>query len=62
MQTVVYDRPPEGLQRGHYPAPQWAVLALGAAVVLGALVYLVWRGRRAMRAPVPSELRPSGRP
>jgi len=45
------DRPPEGLQRGRYPAPRWVVAAIGAAVVLGALIYLVWRARRARRAP-----------
>ncbi len=50
-----YDRPPEGLQRGRYPAPAWAIAALGAAVVLGALIFVVWRARRAARRPAVSE-------
>lgn len=57
-----YDRPPEGLQRGRYPAPTWAIVALGAAVVLGALLFLAWRARRATRPPAASdEPRPSRR-
>ena len=56
-----YDRPPEGLQRGRYPAPRWVVAAIGAAVVLGALIYLVWRARRARRAPEADAPRPSQR-
>jgi hypothetical protein len=55
-----YDRPPEGLQRGRFPAPPWAVAALGAAVVLGALLFLAWRARRAARPPAArDEPRPS---
>ncbi|XXT16320.1 hypothetical protein WME94_39420 [Sorangium sp. So ce429] len=45
-----YERPPPGLQRGRYPAPQWVILAVGAAVVLGAAFVLIWRARRALRA------------
>jgi len=48
------ERPPEGIARGVMVAPKWAVAALGAAVVLGAIIYLVVRVRRArkkLRAP-----------
>jgi hypothetical protein len=38
------------------------VAAIGAAVVLGALVYLLWRARRAARAPQGDDVvRPSKR-
>jgi hypothetical protein len=57
-----YDRPPEGLQRGRYAAPKWAIAALGVAVVLGALAFLVWRARRAVAAPARDALRQSRRP
>ncbi|MRG93245.1 hypothetical protein [Polyangium spumosum] len=43
------ERPPEGLARGVLVAPWWAVAALGAAVVLGAIVYLALRARRASK-------------
>lgn len=56
-----YDRPPEGLQRGRYPVPKWMIAAVGAAVVLGALVYLIVRARRASRPPANDEPRPSRR-
>lgn len=56
-----YERPPEGLQRGRYPAPRWVVAAIGAAVVLGALLYLIFRARRAMRAPEADASGPSKR-
>ncbi len=46
---TVIERPPPGLSRGRYPAPAWAVLALGAALVLGALVYFGWRARGRVR-------------
>ena len=44
------ERPPEGLARGVLVAPKWAVAALGAAVVLGAIVFLVLRVRRARKS------------
>ncbi len=44
------ERPPEGLARGLWEAPRWAVAALGAVVVLGAVVFLVFRVRRARKA------------
>ncbi|WP_104984075.1 hypothetical protein [Sorangium cellulosum] len=47
---IEYERPPPGLQRGRYPAPSWAILAIGAAVVLGAVLFLIRRARRAARA------------
>jgi len=47
---VVVDRPPPGLARGKYPLPAWAILCIGATVVLGGLVYVVRRFyRRAKR-------------
>ena len=46
---TVIERPPPGLARGRYPAPAWAVLTLGAAVLLGALLYLAWRLHRRVR-------------
>ena len=45
------ERPPEGLARGVLVAPKWAVAAVGAAVVLGAILYLVMRARRARKSP-----------
>jgi hypothetical protein len=56
-----YDRPPDGLQQGRYPAPRWAVAALGAAILIGALLFLAWRARRALRPPVDDQPRPSRR-
>jgi hypothetical protein len=38
--------PPE-LSGGRYPAPDWAILALGGAVAVGAAVYLAVRFLRA---------------
>jgi len=62
---VQYDRPPEGLQQGRYPAPRWVIAALGAALVLAALLFLAWRARRALRPPaspaVTEDPRPSKR-
>jgi hypothetical protein len=45
-----YERPPEGLARGRWGAPPWAIGALGAVLVVGAVLYLVWRARRAVRS------------
>jgi hypothetical protein len=35
----IIERPPPGLARGEYPAPPWAIAALGAALVLGTVLY-----------------------
>ncbi len=37
---------PTELSGGRYPAPAWAILALGGAVVAGAAIYLGVRLRR----------------
>ncbi len=37
---------PTELAAGRYPAPAWAILALGAAVVLGAALFVGLRMRR----------------
>ncbi|EYF08953.1 Hypothetical protein CAP_0037 [Chondromyces apiculatus DSM 436] len=49
MLQLQQERPPEGLQRGRYPAPPWSIAALGAAVLLGALLFLGFRARRALK-------------
>jgi hypothetical protein len=36
-------------------------MALGAAVLVGALLFLAWRARRALRPPVDDQPRPSRR-
>lgn len=41
-----YDRPPEGLAQGRWPAPAWVVGVLTAALVLGAVAFVVTRLRR----------------
>lgn len=46
----VYDRPPEGLARGHWGAPPWAVATIAAVVLAAAIAYLVVRAVRARRA------------
>ncbi len=51
MSVLVLAVPPD-LAAGRYPAPAWAILALGGAVVAGAAVYLGVRARR--RPPTPS--------
>ncbi len=48
LQTT-YDRPPEGLARGRFPAPAWLVATLGVAVFVGACAWLFARARRARR-------------
>jgi len=45
-QEVTYDRPPEGLARGRYPAPAWVILALAATVVIAGIVFLIVRARQ----------------
>lgn len=44
LQEVKYDRPPEGLARGRYPAPWWAILAVAAILVVAAVTFLIVRG------------------
>lgn len=44
-----YDRPPEGLARGRFQAPAFVIIALGAVVVVAAIVYLGLKLRRALR-------------
>jgi hypothetical protein len=44
---------PTELAAGRYPAPAWAILALGGAVVVGAAVYLGLRLRRGSAPPPP---------
>jgi hypothetical protein len=46
---TVIERPPPGLARGHYPAPPWAVLGLGSALLFGTLVYFALRMRGRVR-------------
>lgn len=48
LQTT-WDRPPEGLARGRFPAPAWLVAALAVAVFVAAGAWLVARARRAGR-------------
>jgi hypothetical protein len=45
-QEVTYERPPEGLARGRYPAPAWVILVLAAVVLLAGIVFLVVRARQ----------------
>lgn len=42
-QQVVYERPPEGMARGRFPAPWWVILALALAIVVAAAVFLIVR-------------------
>jgi hypothetical protein len=44
-QEVTYDRPPEGLARGRYPAPPWLILGLAALVVVACIVFFIARAR-----------------
>lgn len=46
---VHYDRPPEGLARGKWPAPKWLIGAVGAVLIVSAFIYLFLRIRRASR-------------
>lgn len=50
-QQVTYDRPPEGLARGRFPAPPWVILALAAVVIVTGIVFFILRAR-APRPPV----------
>ncbi len=42
-QHVNYERPPEGMARGRFPAPWWVIVALAAAIVVAAAVFLIVR-------------------
>jgi len=42
----VVDRPPPGLARGKYPTSPLAILALGAALILGTCLYFFLRLRK----------------
>jgi len=44
--VIEWERPPEGLQRGKWAAPRWAVITLGIVIVVLTLVYFVVRLRR----------------
>jgi hypothetical protein len=57
----VYERPPPGLARGRYPAPAWLVAALGGALFVAVVAFLVLRGRRARRKRSESLAPPSSR-
>ena len=50
-QQVTFERPPEGLARGRFPAPPWVIVLLAAAVIVAGIVFLVLRAR-APRPPV----------
>jgi hypothetical protein len=55
------ERPPEGLARGRWEAPGWAIVLLGIAVVLGAAAYLVLRARARRQASAGPISRRKGR-
>jgi hypothetical protein len=42
----VVERPPPGLARGRYPASEWSIALLGAALVLSTLLYFYVRLRK----------------
>ena len=42
---VLVERPPPGLARGKYPVSAWAVALLGSALVLGTLLYFLFRSK-----------------
>lgn len=54
-QEVTYERPPEGLARGRYPAPAWVILVLAAAVVLAGVVFLIVRARQPKSPVLPTK-------
>jgi len=47
------ERPPEGLARGRWEAPAWAIVLLGVAVLAAAVAFWVMRVRRARPQPGP---------
>jgi hypothetical protein len=51
------ERPPEGLARGRWEAPAWAIVALGVVLVAGAVAFWVVRARRARARTGPDSRR-----
>lgn len=51
-QTVVVERPPEGLARGKWESPPWVIVLIVAIAVIASLGYAAWRLLRA-RKPAP---------
>lgn len=45
-EQTVLQRPPPGPARGRYPVPAWAVIVIGAVIVLFGALYLVRRTLR----------------
>ncbi len=59
MSFLVFAAVPTELSGGRYPAPAWAILALGVATLVGALAYLGFLLRRALGRPKPpTSMRP----
>ena len=55
------ERPPEGLARGRWEAPAWAIVRAGRrVVVLGAVAYLVLRARATPPRAEPRPARAAG--
>lgn len=44
--TAADGRPPPGLARGLVVVPEWAVVAVASALIVGALAYLLWQQRQ----------------
>jgi hypothetical protein len=44
--TLAFAAIPTELSDGRFPAPAWAILALGVAVIAGAAIYLAVRLRK----------------
>ena len=49
LQQVIYERPPEGMARGRWPVPWWAIVAIAAVLVVAAVAFLVVRAVVAWR-------------
>jgi hypothetical protein len=47
--TVRIEGPPPGLASGRFDVPRWSIGALGGAIVLASVGYLVARWRRARK-------------
>jgi hypothetical protein len=43
---LIEERPPPGLARGRYPASEWSIALLGAALVLATLLHFFVRLRK----------------
>ncbi|MSP24031.1 MAG: hypothetical protein EXR75_02480 [Myxococcales bacterium] len=50
QQASVEVRPPEGLARGRYAVAAWVVALIAGALVLGVVVFVLAKGRRARRS------------